>query len=291
MFSANDVKSLRDKTGAGMMDCKKALQESNGNMEDAITWLREKGISKAQKKESRIAAEGLSYAFSDGNKAIILEVNCETDFVARNEEFKNLVSNIASALLNSDVKTMEEANDVSLEDETTISQAIVNFTAKIGEKISFRRFEKVSKEDGQVFGIYSHLGGKITTLVTLNGDSADVARDVAMHVAAMRPLCISSDEVPADTLEKEKAIYKEQAINEGKPEDIAEKMVLGRIKKYYKEVCLNDQEFIKDTSVTVSQYAKNNNCSIVGMIRYEVGEGMEKRNDNFAEEVKNQING
>ena len=186
---------------------------------------------------------------------------------------------------------MEEANDVSLEDETTISQAIVNFTAKIGEKISFRRFEKVSKEDGQVFGIYSHLGGKITTLVTLNGDSADVARDVAMHVAAMRPLCISSDEVPADTLEKEKAIYKEQAINEGKPEDIAEKMVLGRIKKYYKEVCLNDQEFIKDTSVTVSQYAKNNNCSIVGMIRYEVGEGMEKRNDNFAEEVKNQING
>ena len=291
MFSANDVKSLRDKTGAGMMDCKKALQESNGNMEDAITWLREKGISKAQKKESRIAAEGLSYAFSDGNKAIILEVNCETDFVARNEEFKNLVSNIASALLNSDVKTMEEANDVSLEDETTISQAIVNFTAKIGEKISFRRFEKVSKEDGQVFGIYSHLGGKITTLVTLNGNSADVARDVAMHVAAMRPLCISSDEVPADTLEKEKAIYKEQAINEGKPEDIAEKMVLGRIKKYYKEVCLNDQEFIKDTSVTVSQYAKNNNCSIVGMIRYEVGEGMEKRNDNFAEEVKNQING
>ena len=291
MFSANDVKSLRDKTGAGMMDCKKALQESNGNMEDAITWLREKGISKAQKKESRIAAEGLSYAFSDGNKAIILEVNCETDFVARNEEFKNLVSNIASALLNSDVKTMEEANDVSLEDETTISQAIVNFTAKIGEKISFRRFEKVSKEDGQVFGIYSHLGGKITTLVTLNGNSADVARDVAMHVAAMRPLCISSDEVPSDTLEKEKAIYKEQAINEGKPEDIAEKMVLGRIKKYYKEVCLNDQEFIKDTSVTVSQYAKNNNCSIVGMIRYEVGEGMEKRNDNFAEEVKNQING
>ena len=291
MFSANDVKSLRDKTGAGMMDCKKALQESNGNMEDAITWLREKGISKAQKKESRIAAEGLSYAFSDGNKAIILEVNCETDFVARNEEFKNLVSNIASALLNSDVKTMEEANDVSLEDETTISQAIVNFTAKIGEKISFRRFEKVSKEDGQVFGIYSHLGGKITTLVTLNGNSADVARDVAMHVAAMRPLCISSNEVPADTLEKEKAIYKEQAINEGKPEDIAEKMVLGRIKKYYKEVCLNDQEFIKDTSVTVSQYAKNNNCSIVGMIRYEVGEGMEKRNDNFAEEVKNQING
>ncbi len=291
MFSANDVKSLRDKTGAGMMDCKKALQESNGNMEDAITWLREKGISKAQKKESRIAAEGLSYAFSDGNKAIILEVNCETDFVARNEEFKTLVSNIASALLNSDVKTMEEANDVSLEDGTTISQAVVNFTAKIGEKISFRRFEKVSKEDGQVFGIYSHLGGKITTLVTLNGDNADVARDVAMHVAAMRPLCISSDEVPTDTLEKEKAIYKEQAINEGKPEDIAEKMVLGRIKKYYKEVCLNDQEFIKDTSVTVSQYAKNNNCSIVGMIRYEVGEGMEKRNDNFAEEVKNQING
>ena len=291
MFSAQDVKSLRDKTGAGMLDCKKALEENNGDMEAAITWLREKGISKAAKKESRIAAEGLTKAVSNGNVAVVLEINCETDFVARNEQFVTLVDSIANALVNSNVTTMEEANNIVLEDNTTISDTIVAFTAKIGEKISFRRFEKVVKSDDEVFGIYSHMGGKITTLVTLNGSNNEVARDVAMHVAAMNPLFVDSSSVDSETLNKEREIYKEQAINEGKTPEIAEKMVEGRIKKYYKEVCLVEQPFIKDSGLSVGQYAKNNNSEVIAMIRYEVGEGIEKRSDNFAEEVQNQING
>ena len=291
MFSAQDVKSLRDKTGAGMLDCKKALEANNGNMEDAIAWLREKGISKAAKKAERIAAEGLSLAVTNGNLAVVVEVNCETDFVARNEEFKSLVETIANALVNSDVKTMEEANNVVLSDGTTVADTVVAFTAKIGEKISFRRFEIVAKEDNSVFGIYSHMGGKITSLVTLTGNNSDVAKDVAMHVAAMRPLYLDSTSVDNETLEKERAIYKEQAINEGKAPEIAEKMVEGRVKKYYKEVCLVEQPFIKDSNLSVGQYAKNNGAEVVNMVRLEVGEGIEKRNDNFAEEVSKQING
>lgn len=291
MFSAQNVKELRDKTGAGMMDCKKALEASNGDMENAITWLREKGISKAQKKAERIAAEGISEAIAIDNVASIVEVNCETDFVARNEEFKSLVHNIAKSLLNSNAKTMEEANSVTLDDGSTISDAVVSFTAKIGEKISFRRFDIVTKENNQEFGIYSHMGGKITALTVLDGNNSDVAKDVAMHVAAMKPLYLDSTSVDSDALSKEREIYKEQAINEGKPEDIAEKMVEGRIKKYYKEVCLVEQPFIKDSGVSVGAYAKNNGMNVVSMIRYEVGEGIEKRNENFAEEVMNQING
>ena len=291
MFSAQDVKSLRDKTGAGMLDCKKALEANNGNMEDAIAWLREKGISKAAKKAERIAAEGLSLAVTNGNLAVVVEVNCETDFVARNEEFKSLVETIANALVNSDVKTMEEANNVVLSDGTTVADTVVAFTAKIGEKISFRRFEIVAKEDNSVFGIYSHMGGKITSLVTLTGNNSDVAKDVAMHVAAMNPLYLDSTSVDNETLEKERAIYKEQAINEGKAPEIAEKMVEGRVKKYYKEVCLVEQPFIKDSNLSVGQYAKNNGAEVVNMVRLEVGEGIEKRNDNFAEEVSKQING
>lgn len=291
MFSASDVKALRDKTGAGMMDCKKALQESNGNMEDAISWLREKGISKAQKKASRIAAEGLSEALIDGNKAVLVEVNCETDFVAKNEEFKSLVKSLLNVLIKNNVRTVEEANLLVLENGETVGEALVAFTAKIGEKISFRRFEIVEKDDNANFGIYSHMGGKITVLTVVEGATEEVAKDVAMHACAMRPLYISSDEVPADVLEKEKEIYKEQAINEGKPEEIAIKMVNGRINKYYKEVCLNDQEFIKDSSLSVAKYVSNNGGKITKMVRYEVGEGIEKRSENFAEEVQSQING
>ena len=292
MFSAQNVKELRDKTGAGMMDCKKALEATNGNMEEAITWLREKGISKAQKKAERIAAEGMSEAISCDNTAVIVEVNCETDFVARNEEFKNLVHNIAKSLLDSDVNTVSDANDVVLDgDNVTIGDAVVAFTAKIGEKISFRRFDIVTKNDDEEFGIYSHMGGRITSLVVLKGNNRDVAKDVAMHVAAMKPLYLDSNSVDKEALSKEREIYKEQAINEGKSVDIAEKMVEGRIKKYYKEVCLVEQPFIKDSGVSVGTYAKNNGMEIVSMLRYEVGEGIEKRNDNFAEEVMNQING
>ena len=292
MFSAQTVKELRDKTGAGMMDCKKALEASNGNMEDAITWLREKGIAKAAKKTERIAAEGLSLASSNENVAVVAEVNCETDFVAKNEEFKKLVMNIVKTIINNNVSTNEEVNALVLEDEgVSIADAVVAFTAKIGEKISFRRFERIEKNDDEVFGIYSHMGGKITSLVTLKGSDKDVAKDVAMHVAAMNPLFLDSSSVDEDSLNKEREIYKEQAINEGKPAEIAEKMVEGRIKKYYKEVCLVEQPFIKDSGLSVGQYAKNNNSDVIGMIRFEVGEGIEKRNDNFAEEVMNQING
>lgn len=290
MFTAQDVKNLREKTGAGMLDCKKALDETKGNIEEAINWLREKGISKAAKKAERIAAEGLSEAVSNDTNAVIVEVNCETDFVARNEEFKTLINTIANTLLNNDVNTMEEANKLVVDNET-IEEKVVAFTAKIGEKISFRRFEKLTKTESQEFGIYSHMGGKITSVVVLEGKNPEVAKDIAMHVAAMNPSYLTSNDIPEDVLNKEREIIKEQSMNEGKPAEIAEKMVKGRIRKFFKEVCLVEQEFIKDSSLSVGNYAKNNNCSIVKMVRYEVGEGIEKRNDDFAAEVMNQING
>lgn len=290
MFTAQDVKNLREKTGAGMLDCKKALDETKGNIEEAINWLREKGISKAAKKAERIAAEGLSEAVSNDSNAVIVEVNCETDFVARNEEFKTLINTIANTLLNNDVNTIEEANKLVVGNET-IEEKVVAFTAKIGEKISFRRFEKLTKTESQEFGIYSHMGGKITSVVVLEGKNPEVAKDIAMHVAAMNPSYLTSNDIPEDVLNKEREIIKEQSMNEGKPAEIAEKMVEGRIRKFFKEVCLVEQEFIKDSSLSVGNYAKNNNCSIVKMVRYEVGEGIEKRNDDFAAEVMNQING
>ena len=291
MFSAKDVKDLREKTGAGMLDCKKALEASEGNMEKAIDWLREKGIAKASKKESRIAAEGLSEIFVDGNKAVILEVNSETDFVAKNEEFKKFISTVGNAILNSGVTTMDDAMNLKLEDGQTISEYLVALIAKIGEKISFRRFEYVEKSDNESFGVYSHLGGRISVLTVLEGANSEVAKDVSMHAAAMRPLYMTRDEVPEEVLEHERGIIKEQAINEGKPADIAEKMVNGRINKYYKEVCLLEQEFIKDSDKSVEQYVKDNNGTIKKMIRYEVGEGIEKRKDDFASEVMKQVNG
>lgn len=291
MFTAQDVKSLREKTGAGMMDCKKALQETNGDMEEAITWLREKGISKAAKKASRIAAEGLTKAVEKGNKAAIIEVNSETDFVAKNEAFTSFVDNLANTLVESSAKTIEEANELKINDET-VADTIISLTAKIGEKISFRRFEVVEKEENQVFGIYSHMGGKITTLVVLDGANSEVAKDVAMHTAAMRPSYLNSEEVPTDVLEKEKSIMKEQLLNEGKPEDRIEQILVGKVKKFYEEVCLENQIFIKaENKETVGKYVEQNGGKLVKMVRYEVGEGMEKRNENFAEEVQNQING
>ena len=290
MIKASDVKELREKTGAGMLDCKKALEANNGDMEKSIDWLREKGISKAAKKESRIAAEGLTEATTDGNNAVILEVNCETDFVAQNDEFKKLVSSIMKTLLNNDAKTVEEANELTIVDGSeTIGDAIVNFTAKIGEKISFRRFEKVTKTDSQNFGIYSHMGGKITSLVVLDGTSTEVAKDVAMHVAAMNPTAIKRDEVPAELVERESHVIKEQVMQEGKPEAIAEKMVTGRLNKFYKEICLEEQAFIKDSGMSVLDYVKSNNGSIVKMVRFAVGEGIEKKEEDFASEVMSQI--
>ena len=289
MISASMVKDLREATGAGMLDCKKALEATNGNMEDAITWLREKGISKAAKKASRIAAEGLAVTKVDGNKAIIVEVNSETDFVAKNEEFKSLVDNIAKTVLTSNAKTVEEANKLVC-DGKTIEELIVDKTATIGEKLSFRRFEIVTKEDSQVFGTYSHMGGKIATLTKLSSDE-ELAKDIAMQVAAMRPLYLNRDEVPADVLEKEKNILKEQAENEGLDPSKIDMIVNGRINKYYEEVCLVDQGFIKENKMKVNKYVESKKSEIISFVRYEVGEGMEKREENFADEVMKQING
>ena len=289
MFKASDVKELRDKTGAGMLDCKKALEATNGNMSEAIDWLREKGISKAEKKASRVAAEGLCKIVTDGNKAVILEVNSETDFVAKNEEFTNFVDYLANIILANNLKTHEEV--LSFDDNgEKVEAKLVALTAKIGEKLSFRRHELVEKNDNEVFGSYLHMGGKIGALVVLANTSEEVAKDVAMHVAAMAPVCATRSDVPADMVDHESKVIKEQVMNEGKPADIAEKMVTGRLNKFYKEICLEEQEFIKDSSVNVGTFVKNNGGSIVSMIRYAVGEGIEKKEENFADEVMSQIN-
>ena len=286
--TASMVKDLREATGAGMMDCKKALAETNGNMDEAVNYLREKGIAKSAKKESRIAAEGLANIYVDGNKAVILEVNSETDFVSKNEEFTSMLDTIGNTILNSNAKTVEEALELPCE-EGTIKDLIIAKTAKIGEKLSLRRIEVVEKTDDETFGSYLHMGGKIAVLTVLTGANEEVAKDVAMQAAAMKPEFVREDEIPTDRVEKERAIFKEQAMNEGKPAEIAEKMVEGRLKKFFKEICLVSQSFIKNGDIDVATYVKNNGGEVKSMIRYEVGEGMEKRNDNFAEEVMNQV--
>ena len=290
MFKASDVKELRDRTGAGMLDCKKALEATEGNMDKAIDWLREKGISKAAKKEGRIAAEGLCQIAVDGNKAVILEVNSETDFVAQNENFVNFVDYVANIILKNDFKSNEEVLEFNDGGET-VKDKLVALISKIGENINFRRFEKIEKKDNEVFGSYKHMGGRIGALVVLSDTTEDVAKDVAMHVAAMNPTAVTRSEVPQDIVEHESHVIKEQVMQEGKPADIAEKMVTGRLNKFYKEVCLEEQPFIKENSVTVGNYVKENGGSIVSISRFEVGEGIEKKEENFAEEVQKQING
>lgn len=292
MFSASDVKKLREITNAGMMDCKKALDQTNGDMDKAIEWLRENGIAKAAKKESRIAAEGLTEAAINDNDAIIFEVNCETDFVTKNDKFVSLIEELRKALLFSDCTDYESALNVKLEDGKTVSERIVEKTATIGEKISFRRFERITKSDDEVFGAYSHMGGKITSLVVLKGDNKDVARDIAMHNAAMHPLYVKPSDVPTEVLEHEKEIMRTELLNEGKQADKVEMILGGKVNKYYEEVCLENQVFIKaENKETVKKYAEANGCEVVSAIRYEVGEGIEKKQENFAEEVMSQING
>ena len=290
MISASMVKELREASGAGMLDCKKALEATNGNMEEAITWLREKGISKAAKKASRIAAEGLGLTKINGNKAIIVEVNSETDFVAKNEEFKNLVSEIADTILNSEAKTVEEALNLESNGKT-LSDLIAEKVGTIGEKLTLRRFEVVTKEDNQIFGTYSHMGGKIVTLTVMDGSDEELAKDIAMQAAAMKPLYLNRDEVPSDEIEREKTILTEQAENEGLNENKLPMIVNGRLNKYFEEVCLVDQGFIKENKMKVSKYVESKKSTIIKFVRYEVGEGIEKREENFADEVMKQING
>ena len=289
MVSASMVKELRETSGAGMLDCKKALEATNGNMEEAINWLREKGISKAAKKASRIAAEGLAFAKVDGNKAVIVEVNSETDFVAKNEEFKSLVNEIADIVLENNPKNVEEALEV-VSNGKKLSDIISEKVATIGEKLSFRRFEVLEKEDSQIFGTYSHMGGKIVTLVVLEGNDVELAKDIAMQAAAMRPVDLNRDEVPAERIEKERAVLTEQAENEGLDQNKLPMIVNGRLNKFFEEICLVDQGFIKENKMKVSKYVESKNSNIIKFVRYEVGEGIEKKEENFADEVMKQMN-
>ena len=290
MISASLVKELREKTGAGMMDCKKALVETNGNIEEAITWLREKGIAKAAKKATRVAAEGICAFSVSGNKATLFELNSETDFVAKNPQFIELSNKVAEAILTNDVKCTECALEATV-DGVKVSDLIVNATATIGEKISLRRVNVFTKTDSQVFGGYSHMGGKIAVVSVVEGSNADVAKDVCMHVAAMSPRFLDRNSVDPEVVAKETEILKQEALNEGKPAAIVEKMVVGRVNKFLKDICLVDQPFVKNPDLTVGQYAKQNGCQIVSFTRLEVGEGIEKKQDDFVAEVMAAVNG
>ena len=289
-ITASLVKELRERTGAGMMDCKKALTQTDGNIEAAIDYLRENGIAKAAKKADRIAAEGLSYIEVKGNKAVILEINSETDFVAKNEKFVALVKNVANAILAAEPKSLEEALQVQAEGGTV--EAVINEgIATIGEKLSLRRFEVVSKTDADAFGAYSHMGGRIGVLTLIEGSTDEqAAKDVAMHIAALAPRYLDESEVPADVLEHEKKVLTEQALNEGKPANIVEKMIVGRINKFLEEITVVKQKFVKDDSLTVEKFVASKGGKLAKFVRYEVGEGIEKREDNFAEEVMSQVN-
>ena len=284
--SAAMVKELREKTGAGMLDCKKALEESNGDMERAGDILREKGIAKAAKKSDRIAAEGLTAVAVANNVSVIVEVNCETDFVAKNEEFQALIKDIAEHIVSSKSQSVEEALANPFDGGVTLDEYLKEKVAKIGEKISLRRFAVLEKGDNAVFGSYLHMGGKIGVAVVLTGTTDEsLAKDVAMHIAAANPKYVSRDQVSEEEAEKEKEILKAQALNEGKPANIVEKMVVGRLNKFFEEICLNDQSFVKDPDKKVGKLLSEKGAATAAFIRYEVGEGLEKRQDNFVEEV------
>ncbi|UTR10839.1 translation elongation factor Ts [Evansella sp. LMS18] len=289
-ISAKMVKELREKTGAGMMDCKKALTETDGDMEKAVDYLREKGIAKAAKKADRVAAEGLAHIKTEGNTAVIVEVNSETDFVAKNENFINLIDKVAGHLLENKPADVEEALGQEVEGEGTLQDYFNNQIAKIGEKISLRRFEIVERGENEAFGEYIHMGGRIGVLAVLEGTTDEaLAKDIAMHVAAINPKYVSRDSVSEEEINREREVLKQQALNEGKPEKIVEKMVEGRLGKYFEEICLNDQAFVKDSDQKVGKYVASKGGSVKTFYRYEVGEGMEKREDNFAEEVMSQV--
>lgn len=289
-ITAQMVKELREKTGVGMMDCKKALQQTDGDMDKAIDYLREKGMASASKKADRIAAEGLTSVVVDGNNAVILEVNAETDFVAKNEAFQTLVKELGEHLLKNKPATIEEAVASTMDNGSTVEAHINAAIAKIGEKMTLRRFTIVSKTDNDAFGAYLHMGGRISVLTVLNGTTDDAAaKDVSMHVAALNPKYVSHDQVSKEEIEHERQVLTQKSLNEGKPENIVAKMVEGRLRKYLEEICLNDQPFVKNPDQTVSKFVESKGGTIREFIRYEVGEGLEKREENFAEEVMNQM--
>lgn len=288
-ISAKLVKELRDKTGVGMMDAKKALVEVEGEMDKAVDLLREKGMAKAAKKSDRVAAEGLSAVAVKGNTAAIVEVNSETDFVSKNEQFQHLVNEIAELVAENKPADLAAANEMKTATGTVASD-IIEATQVIGEKISFRRFAFLEKEENAAFGAYLHMGGRIAVLTVLDGTTdEEAAKDVAMHVAAINPRYVDETQIPAEELEHEKTVLTEQALNEGKPEKIVEKMVAGRMKKFKAEIALVDQPYVKDPDMTVGQYAASKKATVQAFVRYEVGEGIEKREDNFVDEVMNQV--
>ncbi len=293
VISAKLVKELRDRTSAGMMDCKKALTACDGDIAKATDWLRENGIAKAVKKSGRIAAEGLTKSLCIGNKAIVIEINSETDFVAKNEQFLALVDICANAILNSDAKTNEEALALVVNGET-LDKTIMNATATIGEKITLRRFVVLTKDDADTFGDYIHMGGKISCVVTLkNTSDNEVAHDIAMQVASMSPSFVSRNDMDADFIEHEKniqlGILKNDESLAGKPEKVLQGIVEGRLSKSLQEMCLVDQVFFKDGTIKVAAYLKQKNTEVSTFTRFAVGEGIEKKEENFAEEVANAI--
>ncbi|HDC7429343.1 TPA: elongation factor Ts [Staphylococcus aureus] len=289
-ISAKLVKELREKTGAGMMDCKKALTETDGDIDKAIDYLREKGIAKAAKKADRIAAEGLVHVETKGNDAVIVEINSETDFVARNEGFQELVKEIANQVLDTKAETVEALMETTLPNGKSVDERIKEAISTIGEKLSVRRFAIRTKTDNDAFGAYLHMGGRIGVLTIVEGSTdEEAARDVAMHIAAINPKYVSSEQVSEEEINHEREVLKQQALNEGKPENIVEKMVEGRLRKYLQEICAVDQDFVKNPDVTVEAFLKTKGGKLVDFVRYEVGEGMEKREENFADEVKGQM--
>ena len=291
MVTASQVKDLREKTGAGMMDCKKVLTETDGDMEKAIELLRERGIAKAAKKSGRVAAEGLveAYISEDGKVGAIVEVNAETDFVAKNEEFKSFVASVAKQVVEKDPKDLEDLLAQESMDEAgkTVKDVLTDKIAKIGENMNIRRF--VRFESDGLIEKYIHGDGKIAVLVNMKGGDNEVAKDVCMQIAAARPEYLNEASVPEDRLNKEKEILKVQTMNEGKPESIAEKIVQGRIRKFFEEVCLVDQVFVKDPNKKVSDILKEHNAEVTEFARFEKGEGIEKKEENFAEEVMKQL--
>ncbi|MGO4937919.1 translation elongation factor Ts [Fundicoccus sp. Sow4_H7] len=287
--TAKMVKELRDITGVGMMDAKKALVEVDGDQDKAIDYLREKGLASAAKKADRIAAEGMTASHVDGNTAAIIEMNSETDFVSKNEKFQQLVADVVKAIAAGKPATLEDALAMEVEGKS-ISTIISEATNVIGEKLSLRRFEILEKSDADAFGEYSHMGGRIGVLTLVEGDTdEEKAKDVAMHVAAINPRYVDRSEVSDEEYAHEEKIQTEIALNEGKPANIVEKMIKGRMNKYLSEISLNDQPFVKDADQTVAQYVGSNNGKVKKFVRYEVGEGMEKRSESFADEVAAQM--
>ena len=290
MPTIEKIKILREKTGAGMMDCKKALVQTNGDVDKAVDFLRERGLLKAASKATRVAAEGLANVIITGNEALIYEVNSETDFVSQNENFHKLVEEVGTVIQASGVTNSEDAlKVVNKAEKLTVEQMLLNMTAKIGEKITLRRVSRLNKQDDEIFGLYKHQGGRIVGLVVVKGGDDELAKNIAMHVAASNPKFLDRNSVDEATVAHEKEVLTQQALNEGKPANIVEKMVIGRLNKFFEDICLVDQAYVKDPDIKVKKYLKDNQAEVKNFVRIEVGEGIEKKEEDFAAEVAAQM--